>query len=214
VKKHELQVYPGGAEDLDEAERGPVSPRVRRVAERFRALMEELGLDLDDADLADTPQRVARAYEEMFAGLRPGGEPRIRTFPNVERYSQMVALVDIPFYSVCAHHFLPFFGSAHVAYLPADRIVGLSKLARVVDAYARRPQIQERMTEQVMGALVRRLRPKGAMVILQARHLCMEMRGVNKPGAITTTSAIHGAFVEDRVRQELLALIPDRPGAA
>jgi GTP cyclohydrolase I len=187
---------------------------VRRVAERFRAFMEELGLDLDDADLGDTPLRVARAYEEMFRGLSADAEPRIRTFPNVEGYSQIVALVDISFYSICAHHFLPFFGSAHVAYVPDERIVGLSKLARLVELYARRPQIQERMTEQIMGAVVRRLRPKGAMVILQARHLCMEMRGASKPGVITTTSAIHGVFVEDRVRQELLALLPARPGTA
>lgn len=214
MRAGDLRLYRGGADSGradDEEVRAPASPRERRVADRVRALMVELGLDMADADLEDTPLRVARAFGEMFAGL--GLEPRIRTFPNVEGYSQMVALVDIPFYSTCAHHLLPFFGAAHVAYLPADRIIGLSKLARIVDAYARRPQVQERMTEQVIGALVRRLRPKGAMVVLQARHMCMEMRGVSKPGAITTTSAIHGAFVEDRVRQELLSLLPDRPGA-
>jgi GTP cyclohydrolase I len=174
--------------------------------------MAELGLDVGEPHLAETPLRVARAYEEIFGGQER--EPRIRTFPNTEGYSEMVALIDIPFYSICAHHLLPFFGAAHVAYLPEDRIVGLSKLARIVEAFARRPQIQERMTEQVMASVVRALRPKGAMVILQARHLCMEMRGVGKPGVITTTSAIHGAFVEDRVRQELLALLPPRPSAA
>jgi len=208
VRAGELRVYPGGEPD---EERRP-TPKQRRVAERVRALMDELGLDLGDPDLSETPLRVARAYDEMLAGR--GGEPRMRTFPNTEGYSEMVALIDIPFYSICAHHLLPFFGAAHVAYLPGDRIVGLSKLARVVEAYARRPQTQERMTEQIIGAIVRQLRPKGAMVILQARHLCMEMRGANKPGVITTTSAINGAFVEDRVRQELLALLPSRPSAA
>src|SRR3954451_9067892 len=106
----------------------------------------------------------------------------------------MVGVTDIPFHSVRAHHFLPFSGVAHVAYLPQERVVGLSKLARVVDHYARRPQIQERLTEQVIGLLERRLNPAGAMVVLQARHGCMEMRGVRKPGALTTTSALRGAF--------------------
>jgi GTP cyclohydrolase I len=211
MRRGALRLYEGGAADEPEEERASTE-RERRIADRVRALMAELGLDLGDADLAETPLRVARAYGELFAGLR--AEPRIRTFPNTEGYSEMVALIDIPFYSICAHHLLPFFGSAHVAYLPGDRIVGLSKLARIVEAYARRPQIQERMTEQIIGAVERRLRPQGAMVILQARHLCMEMRGANTPGVLTTTSAIRGVFVEDRVRQELLALLPARPGTA
>ncbi len=124
----------------------------------------------------------------------------------------MVSVVDTPFYSLCAHHFLPFFGSAHVAYLPGDRIVGLSKLARVVEFYARRPQVQERMTEQIIGYLERRLEPRGVMVVVQARHFCLEMRGIGKPGLTTTTSALRGAFDEERVRREFLALLPHRPG--
>lgn len=185
-----------------------VSVRCQRVASKVHALLEELGLDLSDPNLAGTDLRVARAYEELFAGLYEGAEPKLRTFPNTEKYSEMVALVDIPFYSMCAHHLLPFFGSAHVAYLPRERIVGLSKLSRLVDFYARRPQVQERMTEQILALLDKRLRPAGAMVILEARHLCMEMRGVNKPGVSTRTSALSGAFEEDRVRQEFLALLP------
>ncbi len=125
--------------------------------------------------------------------------------------AEKVGVVDVPFFSLCAHHFLPFFGSAHVAYIPGDRIVGLSKLARLVDFYARRPQVQERMTEQIVACLNKRLAPKGAMVVLRARHFCMEMRGVSKPGVITTTSALSGAFEEERVRQEFLSLLSSRP---
>jgi GTP cyclohydrolase I len=198
--------------DFDEAESEPAEPgtRVARVATAFRAVLEALDLDLDDPNLTGTHLRVARAYEELFAGLRAGNEPTYRSFPNTEGYSQMVSVVDVPFFSLCSHHFLPFFGSAHVAYLPGDRIVGLSKLARLVDFYARRPQLQERMTEQIVACLDRRLAPRGSMVVLQARHLCMEMRGVSKPGVLTTTSALSGAFEEDRVRQEFLSLLPSR----
>ena len=184
-----------------------LDPRTRKVARAFRGVMEALGLDLDDPNLAGTPARVARAYGELFGGLAEGAEPDLRTFPNEEGYSQMVAVTGIPFHSTCAHHFLPFFGTAHVAYLPGERIVGLSKLARVVEFFARRPQVQERLTEQVIGLLEERLRPRGAMVVLQARHFCMEMRGIAKAGAVTTTSAIRGAFEEDRTRQEFLALL-------
>jgi GTP cyclohydrolase I len=196
--------------DPEDAEQRPrIDAKARRVARAFRAVLEALELDLEDPNLAGTDLRVGRMFRELFAGLeRP--EPQLRTFPNREGYSEMVTVLDIPFYSVCAHHFLPFFGSAHVGYIPADRIVGLSKIARVVEHYARRPQLQERMTEQILGLLRRRLSPRGLMVVVQARHLCMEMRGVAKPGVLTTTSAIHGAFDEDKVRQEFLALLPAR----
>ena len=182
--------------------------KLRRVARKFRAVMEELDLDLGDPHLEGTDLRVARAYRELFGGLAAGAEPVLRTFPNVERYSEMVSIVDIPFYSLCAHHFLPFFGSAHVAYLPGERIVGLSKLARVVEFYARRPQVQERMTEQIIELLDRELRPAGTMVVVQARHFCIEMRGVNRTGLATTTSAVRGLFSEARRRREFLARLP------
>jgi GTP cyclohydrolase I len=184
----------------------------REAAARFRAFMEALGLDLSDPNLAGTDLRVARAYRELFAGLGEGAEPVLRTFPNTERYARMVSLLDIPFYSLCAHHFLPFFGTAHVAYLPGERIVGLSKLARVVEFFARRPQVQERLTEQVAGFVDERLHPAGTMVVVRARHLCMEMRGVGKPGAATTTSAIRGAFAEEALRREFLGLLPPGTG--
>lgn len=198
--------------DADEEENAPAEPgtRTAQVADAFRQVLLALDLDLSDPNLTATHLRVARAYEELFAGLREGAEPTWRSFPNTEQYSQMVSVVDVPFFSLCSHHFLPFFGSAHVAYIPGDRIVGLSKLARLVDFYARRPQLQERMTEQIVTCLNKRLAPKGAMVVLQARHFCMEMRGVSKPGVLTTTSALSGAFEEGRVRQEFLSLLPSR----
>jgi GTP cyclohydrolase I len=174
------------------------------VAERFRTVMEAFGLDLADPDLKDTPFRVARAYRELFSGLDPANEPELRTFPNTEGYSQMVAVTDIPFHSLCAHHFLPFFGTAHVAYVPKDRVVGLSKMARVVDYVARRPQTQEALTEQIIDLFDRRLHPAGAMVVVEARHFCMEMRGVGKAGMSTTTSALRGVFADDRRQEQFL----------
>src|SRR5262245_51487414 len=122
----------------------PLDPRTHRAAAKFAEFLDALGIDRSDPHLALTPARVARMYGELFAGLREGAEPELRTFPNAEGYSEMVAVTDIPFHSTCAHHFLPFFGTAHVAYLPGDRVVGLSKLARAVEFYARRPQVQER----------------------------------------------------------------------
>lgn len=187
---------------------------LRRAARKFRAFMEELGLDTGDPHLSGTELRVARAYRELFAGLAADAEPELRTFPNVERYSDMVSVLDIPFYSLCAHHFLPFFGVAHVAYLPGERIVGLSKLARVVEYYARRPQVQERMTEQILELLDQRLCPAGVMVVVQARHFCIEMRGTNRPGLLTTTSGVRGVFAEQRRRREFLALLPRATAAA
>lgn len=178
-----------------------------RIATHFRAIMETLGLDLSDPNFVGTPDRVARAYMEMFAGLTLGKEPVLTTFPNDEHYNQMVAVKDISFYSMCAHHFLPFFGKAHVAYIPGGHIIGLSKMARIVDFYAKRPQLQERLTEQIIGYLESHLEPLGSIVVVEANHLCMEMRGVNKPGPVTTTSAIRGAFLSKEVREEFLNLL-------
>ncbi len=193
----------------DELDRAPFAedPRVEQIASHFRAIMDVLRLDLSDPNLRDTPQRVARSYLEIFSGLDAGTKPVLRTFPNDEHYSQIVSVRDVPFYSVCAHHFLPFFGKAHVAYIPSGRIVGLSKLARLVEFFARRPQVQERLTEQVIDSLASQLQPQGAMVVIQAHHLCMEMRGVKKPGTTTTTSAIRGCFKNRAVREEFLELL-------
>lgn len=185
----------------------PGPAQLDAAAEGFRAAFSSLGLDLSDPNLEGTTRRVVRSYHELFAGLYAGRPPDLRTFPNPERYGQMVAVTDIPFHSLCAHHLLPFFGRVHVAYLPKDRLVGLSKFARVIDFYAKRPQIQERLTVQIVGLIEERLRPAGAMVVVQARHFCMEMRGVAKAGATTTTSAIRGVFSEEPTRQEFLGLL-------
>lgn len=190
--------------DLPSDEIPVLDAKLRRIARKFRAVMEELDLDLSDPHLAGTDLRVARAYRELFAGLAAGAEPALRTFPNTERYAGTVTVTDIPFHSLCAHHFLPFFGVAHVAYLPGKRLVGLSKLARAVEYYARRPQVQERLTEQIAALLERRLEPRGVMVVLHARHFCIEMRGIGKPGLTTTTSAVRGAFEDERIRRECL----------
>lgn len=179
--------------------------RLGRVAAAFRGFLESLGLDLSDPDLAGTARRVARSYRELLGGLSRGAEPRLTTFPNTEGYAGIVSVTGIPFYSLCAHHFLPFFGVAHLGYVPGKRLVGLSKLARVVDFYGRRPQLQERLTEQVAGFLEQRLVPVGVIVSLEARHLCMEMRGVSRPGVTTTTTAIRGSFSDERLQQQFFA---------
>ena len=180
---------------------------VRNVAHHMSAIMRELRLDLNDPNFVETPERVAKMYLEMFHGLREGSEPKVTTFPNEGDYHHMVIEREIPFYSMCAHHFVPFYGHAHIAYIPASRIVGLSKLPRILEFYAKRPQLQERLTEQVAEFLQSRLQPQGVMVVIEARHLCVEMRGVKKPGALTTTSALRGCFADRKVREEFLALL-------
>jgi GTP cyclohydrolase IA len=174
------------------------------AAEKAAAdLLAALGADLEDEGLRDTPRRVAQAYAEL---LTP--KPfNLTTFPNDEGYDELVLARDIPFHSLCMHHMLPFHGVAHVAYLPGDRIIGLSKLARVVELFARDLQVQERLTCQVADWLQTHLAPKGVGVVIEAEHLCMSLRGVQKPGSRTVTSALHGLVREDpRTRQEFLAL--------
>ncbi len=184
--------------------------KVERIGYHVSEIMKVLDLDLTDPNLSETPQRFARMYLEIFQGLDGDNEPEMTTFPNVDEFKDMVAMTDITFYSMCCHHLLPFWGRAHVAYIPTDRIVGLSKLARMVAFYARRPQIQERMTTEIAAALEREIHPAGAMVVLEARHLCMEMRGVEKPGAWTTTSAVRGVFTSRTTREEFLDLLARR----
>ena len=186
---------------------GGEEQRIARMAGHVAALMGELNLDLSDENFIDTPKRVAKMYLEMFQGLREGAEPRVTTFPNDEGYHHMVIEREIPFYSMCAHHFVPFYGHAHIAYIPQSRIVGLSKLPRILEFYAKRPQLQERLTEQVAEFLWHTLEPQGVMVVIEARHLCVEMRGVKKTGAMTTTSALRGCFADRKVREEFLALL-------
>ncbi|MGN6870036.1 MAG: GTP cyclohydrolase I FolE [Solirubrobacteraceae bacterium] len=177
------------------------------VARATRDLLIALGADLDSEGLRETPRRMAAAYLEL---LTP--EPfSMTTFPNDEGYDELVVVRDIRFQSLCMHHVLPFYGVAHVGYLPADRILGLSKLARVVDLFARDLQLQERLTTQIAGWLRQQLQPKGVGVVLEAEHLCMSLRGVQKPGAKTVTSALHGVVREDpRTREEFLSLTGGR----
>jgi GTP cyclohydrolase I len=184
--------------------------KIDRISAAMREIIEALGLDPADPNLAETPQRVAKMYLEMFHGLSEGAEPRVTFFPNEERYQAMVMEKDIPFYSLCSHHFVPFYGHAHVAYIPNDKIVGLSKMPRIVEFYAHRPQLQERLTEQVASFMAEKLEPQGVMVVVEARHLCVEMRGVKKPGALTVTSAIRGIFYNRPVREEFLDLLQRR----
>jgi GTP cyclohydrolase IA len=179
-------------------------PRAERAVGE---LLAALGADSDDEGLRDTPRRVAAAFAELLTP-RPF-EPT--TFPNDEGYDELVVARAIPFHSLCEHHLLPFQGVAHVGYLPAERIVGLSKLARVVDLFARRLQVQERLTVQIAGWLQQELQPKGVGVVIEAEHLCMSLRGVQKPGTLTVTSALHGLVRNDqRTRQEFLSLTTGR----
>jgi len=178
------------------------------AAERAaRELLIALGADLSAAGLVETPRRMAAAYAEL---LTP--EPfSLTSFPNEEGYDELVVVRDIPFQSLCMHHLLPFHGVAHVAYLPAERILGLSKLARVVEHFARDLQLQERFTTQVADCLQEQLEPKGVGVVLEAEHLCMSLRGVQKAGARTVTSALHGLVRDDpRTREEFLSLTGGR----
>ncbi len=189
-----LQEHPG-AVDLDRIERA------------VREILEAIGEDPEREPLAGTPQRVARMYADLFSGLAE--DPTEYLQVNFEEgHQEMVILRDIPFYSFCEHHLLPFHGRAHVGYVPDGRVVGLSKLARVVEAYARRPQLQERLTSQIADCIMGSLRPDGVAVVVEAEHLCMTMRGVKKPGTMVITSATRGNFRRRAVtRSEFLSLV-------
>ncbi|MEG0015663.1 MAG: GTP cyclohydrolase I FolE [Gordonibacter sp.] len=180
-----------------------------KIEQGIRLILEGVGEDPEREGLLDTPARVARMYEEVFAGLAQDPAEHFQTTFD-EHHEEMVLVRDIPFYSMCEHHLVPFFGMAHVAYIPAadGRICGLSKLARLVDVFAKRPQVQERLTSQIADTLIEQLHPQGVIVVLEAEHLCMSMRGVKKAGAKTTTSAVRGAFERSQAtRAEALSLI-------
>ena len=180
-----------------------------KIEEGVRLILEGIGEDVAREGLQKTPERVAKMYAECCAGLHADPAQFFETTFD-EDHQEMVIVRDIPFYSLCEHHLAPFFGKAHVAYIPSaeGRICGLSKLARLVDLYARRPQVQERLTSQVADALGKYLDPEGVLVVLEAEHLCMNMRGVKKPGSRTTTSAVRGIFESNhKTRDEALTLI-------
>jgi GTP cyclohydrolase I len=180
-----------------------------RAAAAVRELLIAVGEDPDREGLRATPARVARSYAEIFAGLFVNPDDVLQTTFD-ENHDELVLVKDIAIYSTCEHHLVPWHGTAAVGYIPGEsgRITGLSKLARVVDMYARRPQVQERLTSQVADAVMRRLEPQGVIVVVQAEHLCMAMRGIRKPGSLTMTSAVRGIFKSDqRTRAEALSLI-------
>jgi GTP cyclohydrolase I len=183
-----------------------------KIMQGVRLILEGIGEDPEREGLVETPRRVADMYGEIFAGLSQNpAEHFCVTFS--EDHQEMVLVRDIPLYSVCEHHLVPFLGKAHVAYVPGKhgRICGLSKLARVVDIFAKRPQVQERMTSQIADTIVEHLEPQGVMVIIEAEHLCMSMRGVQKPGHTTTTSAVRGIFASNpATRAEAMSLIKGR----
>ncbi|SNT58351.1 GTP cyclohydrolase I [Streptosporangium subroseum] len=187
----------------------PLEVDSARIEKAVREILIAIGEDPDRDGLQDTPARVARAYAEQFAGLGQTPEDVLTTVFDAG-HDEMVLVRDIEVYSTCEHHLVPFHGVAHVGYIPNEKgqITGLSKLARLVDVYARRPQVQERMTSQIADALMNVLEPRGVIVVIECEHLCMTMRGVRKPGAKTTTSAVRGLFRDsDRTRAEAMALI-------
>ncbi len=184
-------------------------PRIERAVTE---ILLAVGEDPERDGLRETPARVARAIDEQFSGLRMEPADVLTTVFDAD-HEEMVLVRDIEMYSVCEHHLVPFFGRAHVGYIPNEQgqITGLSKLARLVDLYARRPQVQERMTSQIADALMDNLKPRGVIVIIEAEHLCMSMRGVRKPGAKTVTSAVRGTFLSsESTRAEAMSLLTDR----
>jgi GTP cyclohydrolase I len=186
-------------------------PRIERAV---REILIAIGEDPERDGLQSTPSRVARMYAEVMSGLHEDPSTHLTTTFEAD-HDEMVMVRDIPFASMCEHHFVPFLGKAHVAYIPGrdGTITGLSKLARLVEGYARRPQVQERLTTQVAEAMVRVLQPTGVLVVVEAEHLCMSMRGVRKPGAVTVTSAVRGHFRDDaRSRAEAMGFITGERG--
>jgi GTP cyclohydrolase I len=206
--------YPD-SDDLNIVDRLPLPPDLsavvdqEKIARAVRDILEAIGEDVDREGLADTPARVARMYAETCAGLHENSERHLKVTFDAG-HDEMIMVRDIPLYSMCEHHLVPFYGQAHVAYIPNTdgRVTGLSKLARLVDGFARRPQVQERLTTQVADAIEETLSPRGVLVVMEAEHLCMAMRGIRKPGASTVTSAVRGVFRDDAAaRMEAMQFI-------
>lgn len=185
----------------------PSDKKSQQIAFHVEELLRLIGEDSAREGLKKTPTRVGEAMQFLTQGYQQDAEEILRSALFEEDYRQMVVVKDIPFYSLCEHHLLPFFGKAHVAYIPNGKITGLSKIARVVDVFARRLQVQERMTTQIKDCIQQTLNPLGVMVVIEAEHLCMQMRGVQKPHAVTTTSDFTGAFNRAETREEFMNLI-------
>lgn len=180
----------------------------KRIEKAVKDILEAIGEDPRRKDLLDTPKRVAEMYEEIFSGINKDPEEELEVVLD-QKHSEIVLLKGIPLYSVCEHHLLPFIGKAHIAYIPKNgRVTGLSKIVRVADILSRRPQVQERLTTQIADIIMSKLKPLGVMVVIEAEHLCMSMRGIRKAGTMTVTSAVRGIFKENqKTRSETLALI-------
>lgn len=178
-----------------------------RIEKAVLEILSAIGENPQREGLVDTPKRVAKMYAELLDGMRHEPAEHLKSVFN-EKYDEIVLLRDIPFYSVCEHHLMPFIGSAHIAYLPDGHVLGVSKLARIVDSFARRLQLQERLTDQIADFLMKNLKPRGVSVVLEASHSCMTIRGIRKPGAVMVTSALRGIFKSDqRSRSEVMSLI-------
>ncbi|HLD82325.1 MAG TPA: GTP cyclohydrolase I FolE [Candidatus Omnitrophota bacterium] len=180
----------------------------KKIERAVKDILEAIGEDPKRKDLLDTPRRVAEMYEEIFSGIKQHPEKELEVVLD-QKHEEIILLKGIPLQSLCEHHLLPFFGKAHIAYIPKQgRVTGLSKLARLVDILAKRPQVQERLTTQIAEIIMSKLKPQGCMVVIEAEHLCMSFRGVKKPGVLTVTSAVRGIFKEnEKTRAETLALI-------
>lgn len=180
----------------------------KKIEKAVKEILKAIGEDPHRSGIKDTPRRVAKMYAELFSGLHKDPGKEVSLFHN-EDHEEMIMVKNIPFYSMCEHHLVPFIGRAHIAYIPTKgRLTGLSKLVRVIEGFARRPQVQERLTSQIADCLMKRLKPRGVLVVIEAEHLCMSMRGVKKPGAITTTSAVRGVLQKNaKTRAEALSLI-------
>jgi len=180
----------------------------KKIAKAVRGILEAIGENPKRRDIIDTPRRVADMYEEIFSGINKDPAKELEVILD-QKHDEIILLKNIPLYSVCEHHLLPFVGKAHVAYIPKQgRVTGLSKLTRLVDVLSKRPQIQERLTSQIAEIIMSKLKPQGCMVVIEAEHMCMSFRGVKKPGTLTVTSAVRGVFKEnEKTRAETLALI-------
>lgn len=191
------------------AENKLTEERRARIQAAVREILLAVGEDPDREGLLETPARVARMYDEILAGMREEPREHLQKQFSADKHGELVLVKDIPIYSLCEHHMLPFYGRAHIAYIPKDgRITGLSKLARMADGYARRLQVQERLTTQMADAVMDVLQPRGVLVVIEAEHMCMTMRGVQKPGSLTVTSAVRGYFETDvKARAEAMSLI-------
>jgi GTP cyclohydrolase I len=182
-----------------------------KLAEYYHHILKDLGEDTKREGLVKTPHRVAKAMQFLLHGYNLDPAEMLRSAMFKEKYSQMVVVKDIEIYSLCEHHILPFFGKAHIAYIPNGRVVGLSKIPRVVDAFARRLQVQERLTDQIRDCIQDTLKPTGVAVLIEAQHLCMQMRGVQKQNSVTTTSAFTGEFLEsEKTRKEFMSIIQSK----